>query len=191
MSNTQRAARGQNENPVRAEVANDQTRRQMVRTARRVLSAEESEDAAHDAVVQALVHAHDFRADAQVGTWLYRIAFNAALVRRRCAHRSDQRLLRVQREAGTGFVGATTSDGREVEENEQRQQLRAAVAQLPEAYRTVVERCVYEEQTPDAVAADLGITPSALRTRITRARDQLRALMSAADRSAPFQLRAA
>jgi RNA polymerase sigma-70 factor (ECF subfamily) len=190
MSNKHRAARGPTENTVRAEVANDQTRRQMVRTARRVLSAEESEDAAHDAVVQALVHAHDFRADAQVGTWLYRIAFNAALVRRRCAHRSDQRLLRVQREA-VGIVVATTSEGRDLEENELRQQLRAAVAQLPEAYRTVIERCVYEEQAPDAVAADLGITPSALRTRITRARDQLRALMSAADRSAPFELRAA
>jgi DNA-directed RNA polymerase specialized sigma24 family protein len=50
---------------------------------------------------------------------------------------------------------------------------------------------VYQEQTPDAVAADLGITPSALRTRITRARDQLRALMSATDGSAALHLRAA
>jgi RNA polymerase sigma factor (sigma-70 family) len=190
MSNPQRAARGPVKNIVRAEMANDQTRNRMVRTARRVLSAEDSEDAAHDAVVQALVHADDFRADAQVGTWLYRIAFNAALVRQRCAHRSNQRLLRVQREAGVGIGVAATADGRDVEENELRQQLRKAVAQLPEAYRTVVERCVYQEQTPEAVAADLGITPSALRTRITRARDQLRALMAGGDRST-LQLHAA
>jgi RNA polymerase sigma factor (sigma-70 family) len=99
----------------------------------------------------------------------------------------------VQREAGVGIgVGAAPmSGGREVEDNELRQQLRAAVARLPEAYRVVVERCVYQEQTPETVAADLGITPSALRTRITRARDQLRALMTDADKPAALELRAA
>ena len=191
MPNRQRAARGRSEETVRAEVANDQTRRKMVRTARKVLSAQECEDAAHDAVVLALVHAHDFRADAQVGTWLYRIAFNAALVRQRCAHRSDQRLLRVQRESGIGVGATVMSGGRDVEDNELRQQLRAAVARLPEAYRIVVERCVYQEQAPEAVAADLGITPSALRTRITRARDQLRVLMADAEKTPSRELRAA
>jgi RNA polymerase sigma-70 factor (ECF subfamily) len=137
------------------------------------------------------VHAQDFRADAQVGTWLYRIAFNAALVRRRCAHRSNQRLLRVQHESGISVGATVMSGGRDVEDNELRQQLRAAVARLPEAYRIVVERCVYQEQAPEAVAADLGITPSALRTRITRARDQLRVLMADADKTSSQELRAA
>jgi RNA polymerase sigma-70 factor (ECF subfamily) len=165
---------------VRAEMARDRTRERLVHTARRVLPVEDAEDAAHDAIVQALVHADSFRADAQVGTWLFRITFNAALVRQRCDHRTFQRLRRVEREADTisPLGTSATSAAHRLEEHEQLDQLRSAVARLPEAYRTVIERCVYEEQSAESVATDLGITPSALRTRITRARDRLRALLA-------------
>jgi RNA polymerase sigma-70 factor (ECF subfamily) len=158
------------------------TRTQLVRTARRILSDDECEDAAHDAVVQALVSASRFREDAQVGTWLYRIAFNAALMKQRSARRASQRLLRVQREGHllpVATSGASPPASWLIEEGEQRAHLRAAVAQLPEVYRTVIERCVYEEQEPESVARALGITPSALRTRFARARDRLRQLLEA------------
>jgi RNA polymerase sigma-70 factor (ECF subfamily) len=167
---------------IRAEVGTDRTRTLMVRVARRILSNDECEDAAHDAVVQALASAGRFRAEAQVGTWLHRIAFNAALMKQRSAQRSYRRLQRVEREADTcpELVSVPSSPAPSVEELEQselRGQLRAAVAQLPEVYRTVVERCVYEEQDAGVVAAELGITASALRTRITRARDRLREVL--------------
>jgi RNA polymerase sigma-70 factor (ECF subfamily) len=167
------------EDRVRAEVGRHRTRQQLVRTAQRVLSAEDSEDAAHDAVVHALLHAQQFRADAQVGTWLYRIAFNAALVRQRCDQRTSLRLRRVQLEADAGVVpiAVTPSITGEIEQGELRARLRAAVNDLPAVYRTAVERCIYDEESPDSVAAALGITSSALRTRITRAREQLRALL--------------
>jgi RNA polymerase sigma-70 factor (ECF subfamily) len=179
---------------IRTEVANDNTRGLMVRVARRVLPNDECEDAAHDAVVQALASADRFRAEAQVGTWLHRIAFNAALMKQRSAQRSNRRLQRVQREADTcpEHVSLPSSHARsidELEENELRGQLRAAVTQLPEVYRTVVERCVYEEQNAETVAADLGITPSALRTRITRARDRLREVLTGQD-AAPCRVAA-
>ena len=160
---------------VRHDLASDHTRRLLVRTARRVVPAEESEDAAYDAVVQALVHADQFREDAQVSTWLHRIAFNAALAKQRGAKRATQRLQRQQSDAGALTTAALGPS--ELEAIEQRDRLRAAVARLPEVYRTAVERCVYEERNAEAVAAELGITPSALRTRITRARDRLRSLM--------------
>ncbi|HEY0712986.1 MAG TPA: sigma-70 family RNA polymerase sigma factor [Polyangia bacterium] len=168
---------------IRAEVASDRTRTLMVRVARRVLPNDECEDAAHDAVVQALVSAGRFRAEAQVGTWLHRIAFNAALMKQRSAQRSHRRLQRVEREANTcpELVSVPRGSGRaidELEEEELRGQLRAAVQQLPEVYRTVVERCVFDEQNAETVAADLGITPSALRTRITRARERLREVLA-------------
>lgn len=168
---------------IRAEVGTDQTRNLMVRVARRILPNDECEDAAHDAVVQALVSAGRFRAEAQVGTWLHRIAFNAALMKQRSAQRSQRRLQRVEREADTcpELVSVPSSPAPSVDDLEQselRGQLRAAVAQLPEVYRTVVERCVYDEQNAETVAADLGITASALRTRITRARDRLREVLA-------------
>ena len=168
---------------IRAEMATDRTRMQMVRTARRVLPRDECEDAAHDAVVQALVSADRFRAEAQVGTWLHRITFNAALMKQRSASRSTRRLQRVEREAGTcpetvSVPAAAARPIDELEEIELRGQLRAAVAQLPEVYRVVVERCVYQEHDADTVATELGITASALRTRIARARDRLREVLS-------------
>ncbi len=171
------------ERRVHDEVSSLKTRNLLVRTASRVLPGDDSEDAAHDAVVQALVHAGKFREDAQVATWLYRIAFNAALVRRRCAQRTSQRLQRVQREQGVTLgtahapISTRLDSARALEEQELRSRLRAAVNALPPDYRTVVERCVYQEQDADQVAAELGISASALRTRITRARDRLRDLL--------------
>lgn len=167
---------------IRAEMADGRTRTLMVRTARRVLPKDECEDAAHDAVVQALANADRFRAEAQVGTWLHRITFNAALMKQRSGLRTHRRMQRVQREADAAVaVVSVPHQPRDaaaaLETVELLDQLRAAVAQLPEVYRTVVERCVYEEQAAEHVAADLGITMSALRTRITRARDRLREVL--------------
>jgi RNA polymerase sigma-70 factor (ECF subfamily) len=169
---------------IRAAMEKDQTRTQLVRMVGRVLPAHDCEDAAHDAIVQALVHADQFRDDAQVSTWLHRIAFNAALVRQRSATRASRRLLRAQRETGDvpGMaVAPPASVSRALEESELRWLLRSAVEQLPPVYRTVLERCVYQEQSPEVVARELGITPSALRTRIMRARERLRTLMATAE----------
>lgn len=175
---------------VRAGMTRPETRRRLVHTARRVLPPDDCEDAAHDAVVQALAHADQFREDAELSTWLHRITFNSALIRQRSTLRARRRLERAALAEqpiesvpgmGTSFTAAV---GRELEERELRGQLRAAVARLPEVYREVVERCVYEEESADRVAADLGLTPSALRTRFTRARERLRELIVADVRAA-------
>lgn len=166
---------------VTAEISQNVTRTRMVRTARRVLAEEEAEDAAHDAVVQALVSAQSFRADAQVGTWLYRIAFNAALMKQRSARRRKKRLDRFQHmTVDAAWLGAepVPSAPRVIEENEARARLRQAVHQLPDSYRAVIERCVYGEEDAEKVAADLGLTPSALRTRFARARTHLKHLIT-------------
>jgi RNA polymerase sigma-70 factor, ECF subfamily len=168
---------------VKSEISQSTTRTRLVRTARHILSEEEAEDAAHDAVVQALVSAHGFRADAQVGTWLYRIAFNAALMKQRSARRRQKRLSRLQHtDPAAAWLGeARLSAPGALEERETRERLRRAVHRLPDAYRAVIERCVYAEERAELVAADLGLTPSALRTRFARARTQLKALMAVAD----------
>jgi RNA polymerase sigma-70 factor, ECF subfamily len=168
---------------VRAELERSGTRLKLVRTARRVLADDEAEDAAHDAVLQALMSAGRFREDAQVGTWLYRIAFNAALMKQRSEKRSGRRLRRLHEQASPAALpdreGPTPTAAQALEERELRLQLRAAVARLPEGYRTVIDRCVYQERSAPAVAAELGISASALRTRFGRARERLRTLLKA------------
>ena len=56
-------------------------------------SREDAADAAQDAFVQAYLKLDSFRGDAQFFTWLYRIAMNVALTRRRRAapHGVDRR----------------------------------------------------------------------------------------------------
>jgi RNA polymerase sigma-70 factor (ECF subfamily) len=166
---------------IRRAVGKRGTRENLVRTAKRVLSENESEDAAHDAIVQALRAAGTFREDAQVGTWLYRIAFNAALMEHRRSRRARQVLSKV---GGVGAVDQWVSQTSRrsvaslVEDGETRWRLRDAVARLPTVYREVIERCVYDEEDADRVAGELGISRSAVRTRISRARDKLRELIA-------------
>jgi RNA polymerase sigma factor (sigma-70 family) len=161
------------------EIGRRGTRESLVRTAKRVLSEHESEDAAHDAIVQALAAAASFRQDSQVGTWLYRIVFNAALMEHRRSRRARQALARVG-----GLQGALAGEAGQpssaavVEDVETRSLLREAVSRLPTVYREVIERCVYDEQDAEHVAGDLGISRSAVRTRISRARDKLREIVA-------------
>jgi RNA polymerase sigma-70 factor (ECF subfamily) len=168
---------------VREELGRQTTRERLVRTARRVVGDRESEDAAHDAVVQALAAAERFRAEAQVTTWLHRIAFNAALMNHRSSARGHQRLTRARDQAvdarwiGEGAAEETASVALEADES--RRLLRQAVARLPETYRRVIELVVYDEEDPGRASQALGITPSAVRTRFSRAQHRLRQLVAA------------
>jgi RNA polymerase sigma-70 factor (ECF subfamily) len=168
---------------VREELGREKTRERMVRAARRVVGARESEDAAHDAVVQALAAAARFRAEAQVTTWLHRIAFNAALMNHRSSARGQQRLSRARDHAADArWLGEGTAEeiaSVALETDESRRILRQAVARLPETYRRVIELVVYDEQDPGRASHALGITPSAVRTRFSRAQHRLRALVAA------------
>ena len=61
-----------------------------------------------------------------------------------------------------------------LEDMEDRWRLHAAVATLPRPYRDVVQLCVFEELALPDAARSLGITSQAVRTRMCRARAQLR-----------------
>lgn len=168
---------------IRNELGGREMRERMVRVARGILKdPDESEDAAHDAVVQALSACDRFRQDAMVSTWLHRIAVNAALMRRRKTKRIERNVAATKDESDTlpwlSSTAPTPSASALLEQAEQMERLRAAIARLPEAYRAVVERHVYAEEAPEVVAEKLGLTTSAVRTRIGRARAQLAALLA-------------
>src|SRR5690349_1360870 len=82
------------ENAVRQELEHPAVRDRLVRVAGNILrDRREAEDAAHDAVLQALRAAGRFRAEAEVSTWLHRVAINAALMASRSRKRSSMRLV--------------------------------------------------------------------------------------------------
>ncbi len=144
----------------------------------------ESEDAAHDAVVQALGTNAAFRDQAQVSTWLHRVAVNAALMRLRKRTRLQRRVVEKQDDAleralAESPVEGTPTPSALVEAKEEAARVRAAVEALPPLYRDVIHLLVFEEAPLDEAARALGLTPSAVRTRMGRARAQLRERLAA------------
>jgi RNA polymerase sigma-70 factor, ECF subfamily len=179
--------RTQRSDPVFTQLAQKETRRRMVMVALGILHGRaETEDAAHDAVEQALRGAAAFRAESQVGTWLHRVVVNAALMRMRRSRRENLRLASAghandndQRDGLLSVSDPTPSAASQLEASEQRERLRQAVAELPAPYRDVVVLCVFNELSLPEVAHSLGITRQAVRTRMCRARAQLRARLAA------------
>jgi RNA polymerase sigma-70 factor, ECF subfamily len=155
---------------------NPEQRSRLMRAAARI-APEDAEDALQDGLVHALANAGSFRQEARTSTWLYRVVINAALMRRRKARRAAlyaQAATRCTADApwAIGGEGGASPD-QLVSRREEVERVRAAVRTLPAGYRQALEDCVLAERDPQEAARDLGISKCCLRTRVTRARQQL------------------
>jgi RNA polymerase sigma-70 factor (ECF subfamily) len=152
----------------------------LLRQARRMLRDESgAEDAAQDAIVQALSHLSCFRGDAQLGTWLYRVGANAVLMTLRRERRASQRTVRAASGVpdGASWLHGSSSQAQaqaQLEAGQASDLLRWAIEQLPEHYRCVVVQCDLDEKPVQEVAAALGLTVGGVRTRRLRAHRLLR-----------------
>ncbi len=134
-----------------------------------------NEEDARDVVQEAYLRAYKglkrFRGDAQFSTWMYRITANCAathLGKRRRHHHE---------ELSEEFPLADERPGRDpsalAEASELRHRVDEALRELPETLRAVVIlRDVYD-LTHEAIAAELGISESAAKVRLHRARRKL------------------
>lgn len=133
---------------------------------------EDAHDVAQDAYLRAYRGLKRFRGDAQFTTWLYRITANCAstYLGRRAKHRHD--------ELTDDAPIADTDRRRDPEDRavgvEVRAELKEALSRLPPKLRAVVVlRDIYD--LPHAEIADeLGISQSAAKVRLHRARRKLR-----------------
>jgi RNA polymerase sigma-70 factor (ECF subfamily) len=121
-----------------------------------------------------------FRGEALFTTWLYRVATNAAISKQRGRKRrrnheteADQEVLAQMRSsATTEAVAGARIELRALED---------AVARLPDHYRAaVVLRDVYGLSTEE-VAGRLGISETATKVRVHRARKMLKEMVYAAE----------
>jgi RNA polymerase sigma-70 factor (ECF subfamily) len=149
------------------------THRDAYRLALRLTAdAEDARDVVQDAYLRAYKGLRRFRGDAQFSTWLYRITANCAATHagRRARHRHD--LL----DADTVVVDVRpeSDPATTAEVDAMRRDLDAAIAELPDRLRAVVVlRDVYD-LPHEAIAAELGISVSAAKVRLHRARLRLR-----------------
>ncbi len=140
-------------------------------------SVEDAHDVAQDAFVQAYTRLASFRGEAAFYTWLYRIAFNLAMTRVR-RRRPMQSLDQAKDSLGNEPIdlGATAETG--ILREEQARVVHTALGQLDEEFRQVIvlrelEGCAYEQ-----IAQILEIPVGTVRSRLYRARIQLRDLLA-------------
>ncbi len=134
---------------------------------------QEAEDLTQEAFVSAFVNLASFQQQSSFYTWIYRIAFNLAATRR------QRRRSFVSLESRRESYGPEPLDTAEpADENlfreEQAAQLRAALAELPEDFRTILvlrelEGCDYQ-----TIAEILSTPVGTVRSRLHRARLELR-----------------
>jgi RNA polymerase sigma-70 factor (ECF subfamily) len=157
----------------------------LFRVARAILKDEaDAEDALQDAYLDAYRHIGDFRADAQLGTWLTRIVVNHALMRLRRYRRNGIvvpfRAERLDDSHPEDEVrdDKTESPSAAALRGEIRRLLERRIDELPVAYRTVFVMREVEDMSVAETARSLSIPASTVRTRLFRARALLRASLS-------------
>jgi RNA polymerase sigma-70 factor, ECF subfamily len=136
-------------------------------------SREDAADAVQDAFVQAYVKLDSFRGDAQFFTWLYRIAMNVTLSRRR-RRRPTASLDAAKMNAGEEPMDAAAGPRDQMLAEERVQQVHSALADLGEVHRKILvlrelEGCSYE-----TIAEILELPVGTVRSRLFRARIQLK-----------------
>jgi RNA polymerase sigma-70 factor (ECF subfamily) len=166
----------------------------LFRIARSVMRDDaEAEDVLQEAYTRAFAAFEGFRGEAGVMTWLTRIVLNEAHGRlRRRRPTVDIDTLADTAEVIRFPGGPEPSDPeRDAARAEARRLLERAVDALPEPFRVVFILREIEECSIEETAAALGIRPETVKTRLHRARRQLRdeldaALSSAVTGAFPF-----
>jgi RNA polymerase sigma-70 factor, ECF subfamily len=143
----------------------------------------EAEDAAQEAVLKALTHVQQFRADARFSTWLTQIAVNEALMKRRKAHKEIMEPIGEREEDDGTYTPRDFADWREIpsevlERKEVRQKLADALSALAEKYRKVFVLRDIQHLSIEETAEALGISRASVKTRLLRARLMLRDLLA-------------
>ncbi|BDC51803.1 RNA polymerase sigma factor [Bryobacterales bacterium F-183] len=143
--------------------------------------AAEAEDEVQNSLWKAYSRIHQFQQDSKFSTWLSRIVVNQCLMRLRKAKRA--RLLHLDEpwnsESASTLNGLELPDqdpnpehdlaGREIKEV-----LHKEVSRIPPALRKVLELRDVQELPMPEVASRLGISAPAAKSRLLRARQELR-----------------
>ena len=150
-----------------------------------VRDEDEARSVMQETFLQAYQRLDTFRRESKLTTWLYAIGINqarAALRRlRRTRTLEEQDIERLQPAFVKGMYAQPVRAWRPdkvAEANERRRLVHEAIDRLPDTYRTVVILRDIEELSTTEAAELLGISEGALRVRLHRARQALRALLA-------------
>ncbi|MFO0969529.1 MAG: sigma-70 family RNA polymerase sigma factor [Gemmataceae bacterium] len=156
----------------------------LLAAARRLCPNEEdARDVVQDGFLSAFKALGQFDGRARFSTWLHRIVINAALQKLRAQTRRPTRSIE-------DWLPTFQPDGHQtrdseawpsgdfvLEKQETREAVRRAIAELPDAYRTVLVLRDIEELDTEETARTLELPTGVVKTRLHRARQALRTLL--------------
>jgi RNA polymerase sigma-70 factor, ECF subfamily len=136
-------------------------------------SVEEARDVVQDAFVQAFLKLGSFHRSSAFYTWLYRIAFNVAISRRR--RRKPMVSVEQAREAsGQEPMARDAAPSDRLERQERVGQVQAALAAMSEEHRAVLVLREMDGLCYETIAEVLDLPVGTVRSRLHRARLELR-----------------
>jgi RNA polymerase sigma-70 factor (ECF subfamily) len=147
-------------------------------------STADAEDVVQDAFVSSWRHHDQFQGASRPSTWLYRVTFNAALMRLRTRRRKGADSLDA---LGAGVAEAlvqraASDDGVDADElleaRDRREAVREALTRLKPQDQELMRLRYGDDLDTDDVAALTGMSASAVKTRLHRARHALRDVIS-------------
>jgi RNA polymerase sigma-70 factor (ECF subfamily) len=150
-------------------------KRRVFALAVRIVGAHDAEEVAQEAFIRVFRGLPKFRGDAALGTWIYRLAVNAALSHR--TRRANSHIAAdVRDDAAPEQLVAATAETRDAA---LRRQLEAALAGLPVGYRTVIVLHDVEGLEHEDVAEILGCHVGTSKSQLHKARARLREALAA------------
>ena len=151
------------------ETIHAELRPKIARYLRGLLGALDAEDATQEVFARVSQALGNFRGDASVATWVYRIATHVAFDRLRARRSAGAALLRI----GPGAPARTAGAEQALVRREMNDCIRGHVDALPPTYRSAL---LLSDEGFDgrAIAQALGVSVAAAKIRLHRARARLR-----------------
>lgn len=145
-------------------------------------SPEEAEEVVQEAFIRVFMKLDTFQRNSQFFTWLYRIAFNSALTRRR---RKQARVSLDYCRENNGLEVTAEIDG--VDEpmlrRERVDMVRSAMHTLTDEHRVILVLREMDERSYEEIAEILEISIGTVRSRLSRARRQLKLALESMQRA--------
>lgn len=146
-------------------------------------SPEDAADVVQDTLLSAYQSLGNFKGDAELFTWLYRIAFNTAVSMKR-KRRTAVSLDAIRREGDSAMdpedLGQNVRPGAALERTEDERSLTSAMSRLSDEHRMVLVLKDMDGLKYEEIAAIMGVPVGTIRSRLHRARLELRNLLVAA-----------
>ncbi len=161
-----------------------QYERQIFRTAQHITqNREDAEDITQDVFFKAFQKLDQFQGNSKFSTWLVRIAVNESLMRLRKRKTSKTVSMDQDVETAEGSIPRDFAEWRPNPEQNYSQSelaeiLRKTIAGLPPGFRTVFTLRDIENLSTEETAEALGLSVPAVKSRLLRARLQLRERLS-------------